>query len=181
MLPIWSAAIDPRVLAVRALEPVDADGVRLFDALAVDARMVRGPHAEHLLIDRGGEVIRLDVIDGTAAAGPATLRFDLPDDDRLDTQLSAIRALREPAPVVRSHLQLAQRLLALQAVDARDEGASLREVAATVLGPGAWPGDGEHRKSLVRRLIVAGDRMIRAGPAGALVDRPRGAWQWHPL
>jgi hypothetical protein len=50
-----------------------------------------------------------------------------------------------------------------------------------VLGPGAWPGDGEHRKSLVRRMIAAGDQMIRAGPAGALVDRPHGAWQLHPL
>ena len=181
MLPIWSAAIDPRVLAVRALEPVDDAGVRLFDARAVGTRMVRRPHVEHLLIDRGSEVIRLDVIDGTVSAGPVTLRFELPDDDRLDMQLSAMRALREPAPVARSHVQLARRLHALQAVDARDAGASLREVAAIVLGPGAWPGDGEHRKSLVRRMIVAGEQMLRAGPAGTLVDRPRGAWQLHPL
>lgn len=175
VLPIWSAAVDPRVLAVRALKPVDTAGGRLFDALLADTRMVRGARADHLLIDRGGNVIRLDVIDGTVAAGPVTLRFDLPDDDRLDMQLSAIRALREPVPVARSHAQLARRLLALQAVDARDAGASLQEVAAIVLDPGAWPGDGEHRKSLVRRMIVAGDRMIRAGPAGALVDRPHGA------
>ncbi|WP_158011014.1 DNA -binding domain-containing protein [Tardibacter chloracetimidivorans] len=160
------------MLAVRALKPGDIAGGRFFDALLANTRMVRGPRAEHLLIDRGGEVIRLDVIDGTVAAGPVTLRFDLPDDDRLDMQLSVMRAFREPAPVARSHVQLARRLLALQAIDARDAGASLREVAAMVLGPGVWPGDGEHRKSLVRRMIVAGDRMIRAGPAGALVDRP---------
>lgn len=181
MLPIWSAAIDPRVLAVRALATVATAGTRIFDARAVDARIVRGPHAEHLLIERGGEVIRLDVIDGTAAVGPVTLRFDLADDDRLDTQLAVMRALRAPAPVARSHVQLARRLMALHAVDARDEGASLREIALMVVGPGAWPGDGEHRKSLVRRMIAAGDRMIRAGPAGALVDRPHGAWQLHPL
>lgn len=172
VLPIWSAAVDPRVLAVRALKPDDLAGGRPFDAMSAAARMVRGPCTEHLLIDRCGEVIRLDVIDGTVAAGPVTLRFDLPDDDRLDMQLPAIRGLREPAPVARSHVQLARRLLALQAVDARDAGASLREIAAMLLGPGAWPGDGEHRKSLVRRMIVAGDRLIRAGPAGALVDRP---------
>jgi len=178
---MWSAAVDPRVLAVRALEPVDAAGARLFDALAVEAQMVRGPRAEHLLIERGGEVIRLDVTDGTAAAGPVTLRFDLPDDERLDTQLAAIRAFRDPAPVARSHEKMARRLMALHAVDARDAGASLREIALIVLGPGAWPGDGEHRKSLVRRMIAAGDQMIRAGPAGALVDRPHGAWQLRPL
>src|SRR3546814_15340872 len=70
VLPIWSAGVDPRVLAVRAVQPVDATGERVFDALSGDTRIVRGPHAEHLLIDCGGEVIRLDVIDGTAAAGP---------------------------------------------------------------------------------------------------------------
>jgi hypothetical protein len=43
-----------------------------------------------------------------------------------------------------------------------------------VLGPGAWPGEGEHRKSLVRRLIAAGDRMIHSGPIATLVDRSRG-------
>lgn len=168
MLPIWSAAVDPRVLDVRASKAVDAAGIRLFDALAADTRMVRGPRAEHLLIDRGGEVIRLDVIDGTAAAGPVTLRFDLPDDDRLDMQMSAMRALREPALVARSHAQLARRLLALQAVDARDAGASLRGVANLLLGPGNWPGDGEHRKSLVRRMIATGDRMICAGSQAIL-------------
>src|SRR3546814_9962560 len=94
VLPIWSAGVDPRVLAVRAVQPVDATGERVFDALSGDTRIVRGPHAEHLLIDCGGEVIRLDVINGTAAAGPVTLHFDLSDDHRLDTQIATIRALR---------------------------------------------------------------------------------------
>jgi len=169
---MWSAAVDPRVIAVRAVKPTDGHA-RLFDVRSVDVRMVRGPSCEHLVIDHDSQVIRLDVIDGTVAAGRVMLRFDLPDDDRLDMQLSAMRAFREPAPVARSHVQLARRLLALQAVDARAEGASLQEIAAIMLGPGTWPGDGEHRKSLVRRMIVTGDRMIRAGPAGALAERSR--------
>jgi hypothetical protein len=176
---MWSAAVDPRVLAVRAGNPGGL--ARLFDAATSDARVVRGRHAEHLLIDRANDVFRLDVIEGTVASGPVSLRFDLADDDRLSTQISAINRFRDSKVPPRQHLQLAQQLLALQAVDAREAGASLREVSDIVLGPGAWPGDGEHRKSLVRRMIVAGDRMIRAGPAGALLDRPRGAWQLHPL
>ena len=96
------------------------------------------------------------------------LRFDLADDDRLDMQLRAIQALCEPAPVARSHTRLARRLLALHAVDARNAGASLQETADMVLGRGDWPGDGEHRKSLVRRLVVTGERLIRAG-AGAIL------------
>lgn len=169
VLPMWSATVDPHVLVVRAVKPINATDVRLFDAMAGDTRIVSGSRAEHLLIDLGGEVIRLDVIDGTAAEGPVMLRFDLADDDRLDMQLSAMRTFREPAPVARSHVQLARRLLALHAVDARGSGASLREAADMVLGPGDWPGDGEHRKSLIRRLIVTGEHLIRAG-AGAILE-----------
>src|SRR3546814_19206795 len=80
--------------------------------------------------------------DLTAAAGPVTLHFDLSDDHRLDTQIAAIRALRYPAPTGGEHVQLARRLLALQAVDARDAGASLREVAELLFGPGEWPAIG---------------------------------------
>jgi hypothetical protein len=167
---MWSAAIDPRVLAVRALKPADGYA-RWFDGKSADMRMVRGPRCEHLIVDPGGEVIRLDVIHGTVVAGPVTLRFDLPDDDRLELQLSAMRAFRGPAAVARSHVQLARRLLALEAVDARDAGASLRETADILLGPGAWPGNGEHRKSLVRRMIVAGERAVRAGPKAILAGR----------
>jgi hypothetical protein len=181
VLPIWSAAVDPRVLTVRASMPGDLAGGRLFDASWSETHIVNGPSGQHLLIDRGDDLVRLDVIDGTAAAGPVVLSYDLPDDDRLDVRLSALRSLHHPAPVARSHSQLARRLLALLAVDARDAGASLREIAGTVLGPGAWPGDGEHRKSLVRRMLAAGDRMIRAGPAGVLIDRPRPKWQLEPL
>ena len=65
---------------------------------------------------------------------------------------------------------MAAKLFALQAVDARSEGASLRETAASILGPGDWPGDGEHRKSLVRRMIATGERIIQAGPRAILND-----------
>jgi len=170
VLPMWTAAIDPRVLAVRALNPADGHA-RLFEGRSAGVRMVQGQRCEHLVIDHGRGTIRLDVIDGTVVAGPVTLRFDLADDDRLDFQLSAMRAFRGPAPVARSHVQLARRLLALQTVDARDAGASLRETADIVLGPGAWPGDGEHRKSLIRRMIVAGASAVRAGPKAILAGR----------
>lgn len=138
--------------------------VRLFDTLSAEVRMMRGLRGEHLLIDRGDELVRLDVIDSTTAAGPVTLRFDLADDDRLDTQIAVIRTLRAAVASGPRHGRLARRLLALQAVEARNAGASLKETADILLGPGDWPGDGEHRKSYVRRLLDAGSRMIRSGP-----------------
>lgn len=160
---MWSAAVDPCVLTVRALNPTDGHA-RLFDAQSADVRMVQSSNCEHLLVGRGGDIIRLDVIEGTTAAGPVALRFELTDDDRLEAGVVAICTFRATRPTGRRYGRLARRLFALQAVDARDAGASLREIADILLGPGDWPGDGEHRKSYVRRLFDAGSRMIRSGP-----------------
>lgn len=167
---MWSAAVDPCVLAVRAVQPADAAGGRLFDPLKFDVRMVQRSRCEHLLIVCNGEVIRLDVIEGTTAAGPVALRFDLPDDDCVEGRIAAIRTFRTMTPTGRVHQRTADRLIALQAVDAHDGGASLRELADILLGPGDWPGDGEHRKSYVRRLLVSGSRMIALGPR-AILDK----------
>jgi hypothetical protein len=145
------------------MEPVDARA-RRFDAFSAGTRMMCGPRGEHVLIDRGGELVRLDVIEGTTAAGRVVLRFDLADDDRLEIQIAVIRTLRATAPAGPRHMRLAQRLFALQAVDARNAGASLKETADILLGPGDWPGDGEYRKSYMRRLLDAGARMICSGP-----------------
>ena len=166
---MWSAAVDPRVLTVRAMKPFDRR-TGILDAPVADARIMQGPHGEHLLIDRGGESVRLDVIEGTVASGPVTLHFDLADDDRIEVQIAAVRTFRSAAAAGGRHLRLAGRLLALQAVDAHEAGASLRETADILLGPGHWPGDGEHRKSRVRRLLDTGFRMIRSGPQEILKE-----------
>lgn len=163
VLPMWSAAVDPCVLTVRAIEPVGMEA-RLFDGFSADVRMIRGLLGEHLLIDRGGELVRLDVIEGTTAAGPVVLNFELADDDHLEALIAVIGTFRGAVMSAPRHGRLARRLFGLQAVDARNAGASLKETADILFGPGDWPGDGEHRKSHVRRLLDAGFRMIRAGP-----------------
>jgi len=151
------------VLAVRAGQPT-GNQQWSFDLATTEARHLRGGDAEHLLIVRGNELFRLDVIAGTVAAGPVSLRFDIAQDDRLPAQLSTIGRYCHTINPVRRYVQLGNRLLALTAIDAFEAGASLRETADVVLGSGAWPGEGDHRKSRVRRMIVAGKRMIRAGP-----------------
>jgi hypothetical protein len=170
VLPIWSAATDPCVLAARAL-PLDVGAPRAFDARAAGIRTVRGPDCEHIVIDLPGNLIRIDVVAGTTGSGPVTLRFDLANDDRLDFQIAAIQAFRSVPTSESRHLRMARKLLALQAKDARDAGASMREIADAVLGPGEWPGNGEHRKSLVRRMIASGDAMVRTGPRRILAAR----------
>lgn len=160
---MWSAIADPHVIAVR-VGPVTTTGTRVFDASDKGVRVLRGSVGEHLLVDRAGLPVRLDVIEGSVLAGPVSLSFDLPDDHHLKARFAVIRTFIMAAPPGRRHLQLARRLHALKATDARDDGASLREIADLMLGPGDWPGDGEHRKSFVRRMIAAGEQMVRSGP-----------------
>ena len=168
MLPLWSAAVDPRVLTARAF-PERGTAAGSLDLRGARVRTTRGRGCEHLVIDRGGQAIRLDLVEGSLVHGPVSLRIELDCDARLDAQLDAIGALRAVAG--RRHERLTRGLRALVAVAARDAGASLREVAAIARGPGVWPGEGEQRKSHVRRLLLAGSRLIRAGPRPILALR----------
>ena len=155
------------MLTARALVKSDSPA-RRFDARLADIRTVTGPAGEHVIIDLGDNVVRLDIVEGTTRVGPISLRFELADDDRLAAKLAALSGLRGLAMRGQCQSRLASKLLALQAVDARDAGASLRETAELLLGAGDWPGDGEHRKSQVRRLLNTGAHMIRSGPSAIL-------------
>lgn len=165
---MWSAAVDPRVLTARA---VPAYGERSNGVLALSPVALRmwTSRTEHLLIDRG-DLLRVDLVDHAATGAPFQLHFDLPDDDWLEQRITVIRSLRGRRHHG-GHPQLARRLLSLNAVDGRDAGASLKDIADHVLGPGDWPGDGEHRKSMIRRMIASGDEMLLAGPRAVLDDR----------
>ncbi|WP_170112682.1 DNA -binding domain-containing protein [Sphingomonas fennica] len=134
-------------------------------------RIVDDEAGEHLWINRGGNLIRLDLIEGRVSAGPASLHFDLPDDCHLELRLTVIRSLVTARPAPGRNTRLAGRLRALQAADARAAGASLRDIADALFGPGHWPGDGEHRKSLVRRLVATGKQMVRSGPRAVLIEK----------
>lgn len=164
---MWAAVADPRVVAARTgrIGPGDAHA---FDGAVAAVRAIRGHVHEHLLIERNGVVTRLDIIEGSALAGPVSLHFDLANDAHLETRIDAIRAFMAMTGAPHPRLQLARCLHALHAADARETGASLREVADLILGPGHWPGGGEHRKSCVRRMVATGERMVRAGPRAVL-------------
>lgn len=134
-------------------------------------RVVKGRSCEHVLLDVDRASVRLDLVEGSLTGGPVILRFEIAFDDRLSRQMDVIRSLAGGRHFPREE-RLARKLLGLEAFDAHAEGASLRETARLVLGPGDWPGTGDHRKSLVRRMIVAGARMIAEGP-GAVLNAPR--------
>lgn len=178
--PIWSADADPRVLRVRASRSEHED-VHALDLGRFETRLLFDGAKEHARIDGAGGVIRLDVTGGSLGDGPAALCFEIPDDSRLRFQLDAIRAYRAmvegTVAAVSSRAGLVGKLLALHAYDARLSGSSLRDIAEALFGPGAWPGDGEYRKSRTRRLVASGGAMVRAGPR--LILRPPNALPYH--
>ncbi|QGP79410.1 DNA -binding domain-containing protein [Sphingobium sp. CAP-1] len=131
-------------------------------------RVVYGQGIEHVAVDTASGLFRIDIVAGTVTEGAIALHFCVADDARLSIQLDTIKALRfGKVPSLRRQ-RLVRRLAALHAIDAREGGASLRDIADLLLGPGDWPGDGEYRKSHVRRLVDAGERMIRSGPGAIL-------------
>ena len=163
---MWSAAVDPCVLSARC-DPIPGGSAHAFDGAAQARRVLRSGDGEHLIVEQGGALVRIDVVAGSALIGPCSLCFELPVDHRLDARMGVIRTFVAPAKA-RPLLQLARRLSALEAYDAHVAGMSLRAIADLVLGPGDWPGDGEHRKSHVRRLIAIGERMLEQGPTPVL-------------
>lgn len=172
-MPIWSADMDPCVLRAR-IASRQTDAPCRFDALARGARRVPGTAGEHIAFDCLGDIARIDLVEGSLPAGPVLLRFDIIADARLGRQLAALRRIYLQAGAGGPARRLRRQHLSLLAADARSAGASLRAIAELVLGSGDWPGDGEHRKSLVRRLVAAGSSLRGAGPAVVLQSCPDG-------
>ena len=178
VLPIWSQVADPRVLVVRAT-PARAwkNALRSyrFDLDRISGHVLVDDGLEHVRLDHPTGVIRLDVVSGSLRDGPVNLTFELVHSARLSIQLSALRDF-DMLSVGRGiaspdHRRLLGSLAALQTVDARTAGASLRNIADLLLGEGDWPGDGEHRKSRVRRMLALGAQLLRAGPLPILSMR----------
>ncbi|AMK18903.1 DNA -binding domain-containing protein [Sphingobium sp. MI1205] len=172
VLPVWSAGVDPRVIPVEL--PPDREGSSQWrlDLRRHRARVVTGTAGDHVRIDEAGHVIRLDMLDDMLARRSMALRVVLEVGPNLPLQAEAAHTLRRlVSGALRPnifHERQAGALLGLWALDARRAGASLRDIADLLLGPGDWPGDGEYRKSRARRLVAAGDAMIRGGPGAIL-------------
>lgn len=168
--------MDPHVLAVRTVKGSAAcggDRFAAFDLRRFCAHILTGAGCEHVLLDLEGMAVRLDVLQGSLREGAVFLCVELPLGPRLAARLDALQDFRAIAGrgTVRhkSMRTLEERFRALSAFDAWLAGASLRAIAEAQFGPGEWPGEGEHRKSSVRRLIGKGRAMVLAGPGAILV------------
>ena len=135
-----------------------------------DAQVAISAVGEYLRLSSHGAAIRLDVISGTVLDGPVLLQPMICLGNVLDDQLGAVRRLdallRGLRPPVDNDRRLDRLVLALRVLDARRDGASLRDIARGLFGERDWPGDGDCIKSRVRRLVALSEAMERAGPAG---------------
>lgn len=139
--PLWCANFHSYVLKMDAGQPgaaTDAFDLERFRSIST---IVVAPNArEHLLISDGLRAIRIDVLTGTLAGGPARLRYRLGGFASAEQPLLTLRRLLalwrtgQFASSLHPHEARAKRwLLMLRAHDALATGAGQREIAAELL------------------------------------------------
>lgn len=165
-VPLWTGAMDPFVLDVC----IEATGCPP-DLLRINHRMVRADGRCHLLLELPAGTIQLDLRvtgDGGASAG---IRPSIDLARPVDRQFHSARRLAallkgEPEPVPREP-GLPRLVAALRVGDALAAGASQRDIGLGIFGD-EWPGDGEHLKSRVRRMIPFSRALAAMGPRAIL-------------
>ncbi|MDE8652465.1 DNA -binding domain-containing protein [Novosphingobium album (ex Liu et al. 2023)] len=126
------------------------------------------------MLDLLDGTLQLEGRDGALDDGPRPVAALIDYGRILEPQLESARRLdaflrgREPPTDVGT--RFGRLVEALRVGDATAAGASQRAIGLGIYG-GDWPGDGEHLKSRVRRMIPLAVALIRAGPRGVLAGR----------
>jgi hypothetical protein len=168
-MPLWTAAANPFLLGA----VTDVSGARI-ELLRVGHRAVVVDDVCHLLLALPEGTLQLLVRDADVCDGDGLSIVPQVDLGRpLDPQLREILRLAKLVDGVtggENDQRLARLVDALRVGDALREGASQRDIALGIYG-GEWPGDGEHLKSRVRRMIQLAAALVRAGPRAVLAGR----------
>ena len=147
------------------------------------ATLWTGSEGEHLLLSDGLRQIRLDILSGTLADGPARLRYRLEGFAAASAPVLVLRRLTAFARCGRFSRALhvpdprASRWIALlRAHDALEAGATQRDIAEVLLGEDAtarrWRSAAPSLRSRAQRLVRGARAMSRGGYA-ALLERNR--------
>lgn len=168
-VPLWNGATNPYVLDVG----VDADGC-LLDLSCVAHRLVRASRRTHLILKLPAGTIQLDFRGDLDGCGAVRISPAIDLSRPLEPQFCTARRLAAlldgmPEPVERE-AGLTRLVAGLRVQDALADGASQREIGLGIFGDD-WPGDGEHLKSRVRRMIAFGNALAAAGPREVLAGR----------
>jgi hypothetical protein len=172
--PIWRAEVHPYVLGVQASPPDGEDVFDLARLIAISTLVTAANGRQHLLISDGLRAIRIDVLEGTVAGGPAALRYRLiglasaePSVLTLRRLLALWRTGRFCRSLHPNAVQARRWLLMLRAHDALTAGASQREMAAVLLSAEAarprWRSRAPSLRARMQRLIRGAERMASGG------------------
>lgn len=181
---IFDARIDPDALRLAAV-PVDSGHADRFDhaRFANWLAVVTDPDGrEHAVLSDGYRRIRIEVEEGSLAAGsPVLLRYRLEGIAGRDTE-AGLAPLRRLAGLLRTgrflpalfppERRVARSIAALRVGDALRDGASQRDIAAGLFGeervPPDWRTVSDSLRSRVRRLAREARRMAAGGYKGLL-------------
>ncbi|WP_141237092.1 DUF2285 domain-containing protein [Sphingopyxis sp. GW247-27LB] len=172
--PIWTPALDPRVLRSKAADHQPASESNLLDirdladyvSVAVDET-----NAEHWLLSDGHWVIRLDLHDGTLLGGPLFLDYQIGGLVDTGPKISALQQLvalatggELPTSLKPRETRAPRWILELRTADAIAAGAAQQEIAQAFFGsavaPERWRKESSPYRSRVQRLVKAAQRRL---------------------
>jgi hypothetical protein len=166
--PFWRASRHPSVLS--AVARVGRAAAEMIDLPSFGCMATRIPgekgRGEHWLVTDGLRAIRLDLLKGSAAAGPVELQFLLTGRTSVTAPLLALRrllALAQHGAFSRGlhppEASARRWVMMLRAYDALAGGANQREIAAELLSDAAggerWRVNASSVRSQVQRLVRA--------------------------
>jgi hypothetical protein len=172
---LWLDAVDPSVLTIEALPAMPGRDAIDFNRLGVELiALSNADGGEHLLVRDGNGRLRIDVVAGTALAGPIVPRVTLDGLEALGPKTLALRRLRGlsksgrlPASLFEREPRAARWSTMLQVFDGLEAGASQRDIAVALFGhervASDWRGASDHLRTAVRRLIAGTRRMVDHG------------------
>lgn len=171
--PFWRADHHGSVLRAHAMRPA-APGDRVELGALRGASALVTNDGEHWLFSDGIRAIRLDLVDGSATAGPVELHYLLFGSESLRGPLLSLRQLtaladrNDFAKTLHAPERRALRwILMLRVHDALAANATQREIAAELLSKAAggprWRIETASVRSQVQRLVRAAVRLGRGG------------------
>lgn len=176
-------AVDPTVLTIEALPaPVGHEAID-FTTLGVELiALSNAMGGEHLMVRDVVGRLRIDVIAGTALAGPIVPRLTLGRLEVLGPKVLALRRLRGlsksgrlPTGLFERERRAVRWSTMLQVFDGLQAGASQREIAVALFGrervTSEWRGISDHLRTVVRRLTTGARRMVDHGYCSLLKPR----------
>lgn len=172
---VWSATVDPSVVTCTA-EPVAPDHADAFciDRLTIPTTTIlKASGLEHLSISDGLKRIRLDVVSGTLLEGPVRLQYSIAGFHEAEVRLLTLQRLLALNRLGRFARGLHPRetkverwAMMLRAHDLNTQGASQREIAGELFGPGVsaeWRTRSDFLRLRIQRLLRDAGTMIDGG------------------